>query len=292
MVIHKFNIRYLVVTILPILLGLLFMHSSLNLELARAQSPETTPKLAVVGTDPEHSGSTIFMMDTDGENIVALTNDDFDNYSPVWSPDGTKLAFVTVDSFNLEDTRPSLAIIQMGTTLERTVIYHPTEQADNNTIVKLAWSPDSTMLVFFSQGVIHLVSADGSQNQIVTVADAEITSQNVFALGWTKDSKQLLIEYVPADHIVALQVNLDGSDPQEIPVQKNSVPIGENFSPDGNYAYNPSNPLSIFNYKDLINQPIDSVQAEEKFCAGCMVTRQHTDCHYWSHRFWIGAVYR
>src|SRR5690349_18703784 len=69
------------------------------------------PKLAVAATNPKHKSTTIFLMDPNGKNALALTNDDNDNSYPSWSPDGTKLAFVSSGSM---DRSRSIVVLKLG----------------------------------------------------------------------------------------------------------------------------------------------------------------------------------
>jgi WD40 repeat protein len=255
--------RYPLLSTSVLLVIFIFVQSLYTSSPAIAQSPQTSSKLAIVGTDSKHSNPTIFMLDPDGKNSVALTNDDVNNLNPVWSPDGTQLAYVSSPGAFGNDHFASLIVLEMGATLKPTVVFKQTQTADDYNIISVTWSPDSSKLFFYSQAKeFHVVNADGSKDQLVTV-DPAVTSQNLTALGWTKDGNNLLIEYYNGDHLVAIQTDLDGSNPKEIPDQKNSVALGRRFSPDGNAAFSgASNPLTIFDYTQMKQIKIDGIETD------------------------------
>ncbi|HFC11623.1 MAG TPA: hypothetical protein ENJ56_02170, partial [Anaerolineae bacterium] len=106
----------------------------------------------------------IFVMNADGTNRLQLTNNLVDDFSPVWSPDGNKIAFV---SENILGTQ----IYMMN--------------SDGSNVTKLtstplsnyapSWSPDGTKLVFSSNresgwrsSDIWTMNADGTDQQQIT----------------------------------------------------------------------------------------------------------------------------
>src|SRR5436305_43151 len=67
------------------------------------RNPRVLPqsRIAFVGFQPvpPYSGQQdIFVINPDGTGLRNLTNDAFTDSKPVWSPDGTKIAFVTLES--------------------------------------------------------------------------------------------------------------------------------------------------------------------------------------------------
>ncbi len=41
--------------------------------------------------------SDIYLINPDGSGLVNLTDDEYNNYLPTWSPDGEKIAFISLD---------------------------------------------------------------------------------------------------------------------------------------------------------------------------------------------------
>jgi Tol biopolymer transport system component len=100
----------------------------------------------------------IYTTEADGSNVQRLTNNPASDSSPKWSPDGTKIAFISNRDGN---PTPDIYVMNAdGTNQTRT----------NNPVIEddLDWSPDSTRIVFGSIGSISVMNADGSNVQRLT----------------------------------------------------------------------------------------------------------------------------
>lgn len=98
----------------------------------------------IVYADQPEGDMEIYVMDADGKNVVQLTNNEVDDMFPVWSPDGSRIAFLTeVKSQEL----PELYVMD----------------ADGGNLRKLApvylyllalpvWSPDGSRIAYVAQG--------------------------------------------------------------------------------------------------------------------------------------------
>lgn len=76
---------------------------------------------------------------------------------PVWSPDGTKMAFVVASVLWVVDVRP-----------DGTPVGAPRQITDEVTDA-VSWSGDSAQLLYLSNGRLRLVSADGARTRTVPV---------------------------------------------------------------------------------------------------------------------------
>ncbi|MBA3322569.1 MAG: PD40 domain-containing protein [Pyrinomonadaceae bacterium] len=98
----------------------------------------------------------IYVIDPDGGNLMRLTDNEADDISPTWSPDGERLAFVSYRDGNAE----IYATDADGGAQQTRLTDNPAADLDP------AWSPDGARLAFTSgrdnTDEIYVMGADGS----------------------------------------------------------------------------------------------------------------------------------
>ncbi len=99
----------------------------------------------------------IWVMDADGTNWRNLTGNDSAEFQPAWSPDGSRIAFVSQQSGNLD-----IWVMNADGTNHRNLTNHPEWDTEP------AWSPDGTKIAFASKRDggdfdIWVMDADGSK---------------------------------------------------------------------------------------------------------------------------------
>ena len=133
----------------------------------------------------------IFSIGIDGENLTRLTDNQNNDEGPVWSPDGTKIAFFS-NRREGRDARPiSLQIYIMnadGTGQRRITNDGPALEYN------ISWSPDGNRLVFQSRpeinpGVhsLYVIGTDGMGRRRLT--DGQF---NDFSPEWSPDGNLIL----------------------------------------------------------------------------------------------------
>ena len=106
----------------------------------------------------------VYLMDTDGSNAVRLTTNSAYEQSPYWSPDGTKLAFVSERNGDRE------VYVMNADGTGQTNLTNATSSWDSDP----AWSPDGTKIAFASDRGgnfdIYVMNSDGS-GQVLLASD-------------------------------------------------------------------------------------------------------------------------
>ena len=120
----------------------------------------------------ERDGSAeIYVMDADGGNQQNLTNNPRDDYTPSWSPDGKRIAFVSERDGHVIDGWPTNEIYVMDADGGNQ------QNLTNNPHYDMSpsWSPDGKRIVFQSDREeplrdvdIYVMDADGGNQQKLT----------------------------------------------------------------------------------------------------------------------------
>lgn len=161
--------------------------------------------------DGPNSDSEIFYIEADGENFTSLTDNDHGDRNPVWSPDGSSIAFERSwgGAISLMDeTGANLTRL----TTEDTVL--TASWLDNP---GPWWSPDGRFIAFTTQGRedalmgLSVVGIDGAESRQL----GHVVSGHV-APSWSPDSNQLAFAHFHDEVFVA---GLQGGEPRQISVE-------------------------------------------------------------------------
>lgn len=170
----------------------------------------------------DRSGSLdLWLMGTDGSNPIQLTTGPGLEAMASWSPDGTRILFVSAVS---QDSQSDICVVNAdGTGMQNLTDTPDAAEAAPN------WSPNGTSIVYgrWSGDVsqIHRMDVDGGRNQLIS-ANGEWPS-------WSPNGKQIVFvakRGTPGPELWVM--NADGGD-QAILTESDGEPTEPSWSPDG-----------------------------------------------------------
>ena len=202
--------------------------------------PADDALLAYSKFDPGTFQNDIFRRRADGAGLLNLSQSPDQEFIFAWSPDGTKLAFV---SYKTGPTRADIYVVNADGTNFTQVTNTPDEYKD-----WFAWSPDSTRLVFTSRdlaatfSLVKTINADGSN--LVTISPAGASD---YFPAWSPDGTHLSFLRFTVSSANNYVVNADGSNPLKINNAANERDASATWSADGTHLafvrYSTGNPL-------------------------------------------------
>jgi Tol biopolymer transport system component len=155
-----------------------------------------------------------------GEPTQLTTNPASDGY-PVWSPDGTTIAFIRRDN-NKTPLRNIYTISAGGGTPEKV-----TTKDDMVTYGRIDWSPDGKLIGFFAaDNTIRTIPAEGGKSRIV-VSDIGIHPH--FGLSFSKDGDKMVYSHNERIHVI----DLDGGNTAVVETGIEAIHTMPSWSPDG-----------------------------------------------------------
>lgn len=128
----------------------------------------------------------IYVMKPDGSDQRQLTNDGDQKYDCTWSPDGTKLFYLTYSGSLLKKGQYELHVIDVATGSEKVI------GSDIYREERPVWSPDSKMILYSvrcnGKEDIFLSDIDG---HVVNLTNNDFADKEFF---WSPDSTKFLFE--------------------------------------------------------------------------------------------------
>jgi Tol biopolymer transport system component len=165
----------------------------------------------------------LFVINADGSNKVKVSESNIDNFRPVWSPDGSKLAYFTNGL-----GRHTIVTVNSDGTNRRTISTTENEW--------LSWSSDSQKLVYESepdlQGNTEILTVNSDGSNLTPITEKSNTNHSPV---WSPDGKRIAYLYRNVGGNDIYLINPDGSDKVKITnSDKNSSYQLPQWSPDSN----------------------------------------------------------
>jgi TolB protein len=201
-----------------------------------AQLPYTSNgKIAFTAESEGHLA--IYAVNPDGSGLERLTNDPYDDFSPAWSPDGTRVAFVRDTGRNTYNQ--DIFVLDADGANVKNLTNTPSAIEDHP-----AWSPDGSTIAFYSveeaggpnvHGLIlnpeiRLMAADGTN--VRKLIHAPVSTQPV----WSPDGRKVAFTSEDQSRGTISFVGSAGDDPERVLTEEPQVdPIlrSDAWAPDG-----------------------------------------------------------
>ncbi len=182
-----------------------------------ATVPGAIGRIAFV-SDMDHGSGEIYVRDFAGSTPTRLTTNTAYDAVPIWSPDGTRIAFSSDGDVYVMDPDGS-----NQTNLTNGV-------GSSNT--PLDWSPDGTRILFLSDrdgdNDLWVMYADGSQpSQLLNTAQLELDG------AWSPDGTTIAFSRLSGIHSDIWLMDADGSNQRNITNNTSSDSASPSWSPDG-----------------------------------------------------------
>ena len=157
--------------------------------------------------------------DADGENPLTMVSSKEPIISPAWSPDGSKIAYVS-----FEKKKPIIFVQSLSG--QRTMLAN---FKGNNSAP--AWAPDGNklaiVLTYGANSQIYTINADGSNLKQLTKSSAIDTEPT-----WSTDAKWIYFSSDRGGKPQIYKVSSNGGEPQRVTFE-GAYNVSPRFSPDG-----------------------------------------------------------
>ena len=158
----------------------------------------------------------IYVMDSDGSNLELITSDASGHNGPLWSPDGTRVAFTSTRGREPGASGLDIYVAELGSSYVHRVTWDSTGGPPSS------WSPDGESIVFVSgfDGEIYRVDvAGGAMTRLTTINDPVPYPATSFASPtFSPDGSR--IAYVERSHTY---VSTGSWPPKAIPVYTGAI---------------------------------------------------------------------
>lgn len=142
---------------------------------------DTSPLPCQIAFESDRDGNReVYVMEPDGSNLTNLTNNPADDMQPAWSPDGSRITFVSDRENEGEGGQFIYVMDADGGNVRQLNNENESQWPD--------WSPDGKRIIYDHLGDIYVISADGGQKSKNLTGSPE----NDVQPKWSPDGNNIL----------------------------------------------------------------------------------------------------
>lgn len=177
----------------------------------------------------------LYTMNSNGSEMTRLTTIGYGNFEPVWSPDGSQIAFT-------HDKGEYAEIYVMNA--DGSNIRNLTNNTGQRIFdVNPAWSADGKQIAFLSQqergakAAIYIMNADGSDRRLL-VRDTVFEAPSSVRFAWSPDGEKIAFSYPQCSGSPGVDIVLvssDGTNLRKLLTLEQYGPFELCWSPDSKY---------------------------------------------------------
>ena len=173
-------------------------------------------------SDRDDGKAEIYVMDTDGSNLLSLTNNPDYDYYPSWSPDGAQIVYMSRRDGNYE-----IYVMDADGSNPHNITNNPADD------YYPSWSPDGAQIAFSTDmdgndnGEIYVIDTDGSN-----LLNLTNHPDNDWCPSWSPDGSQIAFRSHRDGNVEIYVMDADGSNPHNI-TNNPADDYYPSWSPDG-----------------------------------------------------------
>jgi Tol biopolymer transport system component len=177
-------------------------------------------------TSDRDGNQEIYLMNADGSDQVRLTNNPGEDSFPTFSPDGSRIAFVSQNASG--DFAIKLMDVDGINQTEVTPIAFDSTPYPWHEAWSLSWSPNGAKIAFQENGEIFTIDIDGSNRTNLTNNPAMDSEPS-----WSPDGSRILFISSRVPYLTMHTMNVDGSGVRALPNEDETWDTSPDFSPTG-----------------------------------------------------------
>lgn len=260
------------VLILFFVFYLLFFYFKTNIYASKLYQDINLSKTKIAFHSNMDGDSDIYLIKPDGTGLINVTDDEYNNYLPSWSPNGQKIAYVVLPEGSIYLTDPEgknkekinafgYALCPDWSPNGNKIVYmskinkdpgfniflinangtNPLQLTDNNFIDAYPkWSPDGNKIAFISNRngsyELFVMNIDGSNiKYLASLTDIkELGIIKALSISWSPDGKKIAFSSDKQGNFDIYIINADSTNLTNITNTENNEAL-PSWSPDGLY---------------------------------------------------------